>query len=220
MAGVRQDFDKAIQRFLTLDYGYGYGYGDGYGDGYGYGDGSGDGYGYGYGDGSGDGYGYGYGYGYGDGLISFNGKKVYYIDEMPTVIEKVHGNLAKGFTINSDLTVRGCFIAKGENKFAHGEKAAEVRKALQDKIFESMDTEEKIAAFLKEFQPDVKYKARLFYEWHHKLTGSCEFGRNSFIKRHAIDLENGMYTVKEFIEITKNDFGGDIICQLEEAFYE
>ena len=220
MAGVR--LQKAIERFLTLDYGdgSGYGYGDGSGDGYGYGDGSGDGYGYGYG--YGDGYGSGDGYGYGDGsgygLISFNGQRVYYIDEMPTVIEKVHGNLAKGFTINSDLTVRGCFIAKGENKLAHGETAAEAIKALQDKIFESMDTEEKIAAFLKEFQPDVKYKARLFYEWHHKLTGSCEFGRNSFIKNHGIDLENGMYTVKEFIEITKNDFGGEIIRQLEQAF--
>ena len=210
MAGVR--LQKAIERFLTLDYGYGYGYGDGSGSGYGYGSGYGDGYG------DGSGYGDGDGSGDGSGLISFKGQKVYYIDDMPTVIEKVHGNLAKGFTINLDLTVRGCFIAKGENKFAHGETAAEAIKALQDKIFESMDTQEKIAAFLKEFQPDVKYNARLFYEWHHKLTGSCEFGRNSFIKRHAIDLENGMYTVKEFIEITKNDFGGEIIRQLEQAF--
>ena len=79
-----------------------------------------------------------------------------------------------------------------------------------------MDVEEKIEVFLKEFQPDVKYKARLFYEWHHKLTGSCEFGRNSFIKNHDIDLDNGLYTVKEFIEITKNDFGGEIIRQIEE----
>ena len=190
MAGVRDELEKAIQHFLTLDYGYGSGYGSGSGDG----------------DGS--------------GLISFKGQNVYYIDEMPTVIEKVHGNLAKGFTINSDLTTRECFIAKGENKFAHGETASEAIKALQDKIFESMDAEEKVEAFLTEFQPNVKYNARLFYEWHHKLTGSCEFGRNSFVKNHGIDLENGMYTVKEFIEITKNDFGGDIIRQLEEAFYE
>ena len=166
-------------------------------------------YGYGYGSGSGDGDGY--------GLISFNGQKVYYIDEMPTVIEKVHENLAKGFTVNNDLTTSACFIAKGENKFAHGETFAEAQKALQDKIFADMDTEEKIVVFLKEFQPDVKYNARLFYEWHSKLTGSCEFGRNSFVKNHGIDLETGMYTVAEFIEITKNDFGGEIIRQIEET---
>ena len=135
---------------------------------------------------------------------------------MPTVIEKVHFNLAKGFTINSDLTVSPCFVCKGENKFAHGATFAEAMKALQDKIFEDMDTEEKIEAFLKEFKPGVKYAARLFYEWHHKLTGSCEFGRNSFIKNHGIDLENGMYTIQEFIEYTKNDYGGEIIRQLEE----
>ena len=139
---------------------------------------------------------------------------------MPTIIEKVHGNVAKGFTINSDLTTRECFICKGENKFAHGESFADAQKALQDKIFESMDTDEKIEMFLKEFQLDVKYPAKSFYEWHHKLTGSCEFGRNSFIKNHGIDLENGMYTVKEFIEITKNDFGGEIIRQIEARFLE
>ena len=32
----------------------------------------------------------------------------------------------------------------------------------------------------------------------------------------GIDLEKGMYTVEEFIKFTKNDFGGDIIRQLEE----
>ena len=36
----------------------------------------------------------------------------------------------------------------------------------------------------------------------------------------GIDLENGMYTVKEFIEITKDDFGGDIIKQIEERIDE
>jgi hypothetical protein len=134
---------------------------------------------------------------------------------MPTVIEKVHGNLAKGFTINTDLTTLPCFIAKGENKFAHGATFAEAQKALQDKIFDDMDTDEKIEMFLKEFQLGVKYPAKSFYEWHHKLTGSCEFGRNSFVKNHGIDL-GGMYTLEEFIEYTKNDYGGEIIRQIEE----
>jgi hypothetical protein len=83
-----------------------------------------------------------------------------------------------------------------------------------------MDTDEKIELFLKEFDLNTKYSAKTFYDWHHKLTGSCEFGRNAFCKSHDIDLENGMYTVKEFIDITENDFGGEIIKQLKEKIKE
>ena len=158
----------------------------------------------------------GSGYGDGYGLVSFDGQNVYYIDGLPTVIERVCNNLAKGYIVNKDLTTTPCYVVKHENLFAHGSTVKEAEKALQDKIFESMDVEEKIDAFLKEFDIYTKYPAKMFYEWHHKLTGSCEFGRNAFVKNHGIDLENGMYTVKEFIEITKDDFGGDIIKQIEE----
>ena len=164
--------------------------------------------GYGSGDGSGSGSGY--------GLVSFNGQKVYYIDNVPTVIEKVKGNLAKGFIVNGDLTTTPCYVVKHNNLFAHGNTVKEAEKALQDKVFDNIDTDEKIEAFLNEFDLESKYPAKAFYEWHNKLTGSCEFGRNAFVKNHGIDLKNGMYTVKEFIAITKNDFGGEIIQKLEE----
>ena len=164
----------------------------------------------GYGDGSGDGDGSGY------GIKTFCGLLVHDIDGIQTCITKVHGNLAKGFIISSDLTTSECFVAKGNDKFAHGKTFAEAQKSLQDKIFDDMPVEEKIEAFLSEFKEDRKYPAKLFYEWHHKLTGSCEFGRNTFVKNHGIDIENGKYTVREFIDITKHDYGGDIILQIEE----
>ena len=166
------------------------------------------------GSGSGD------GYGSGDGLISFDGHKVYYIDSLPTVILRVHGNLAKGYIVRKDLTTENCVVVKGGNLFAHGKTVKDATGALQDKLLEQMDPEEKITAFLKEFDLDTKYPARLFYDWHHKLTGSCEFGRNAFVKDHGIDLENGTYTVAEFIDITKDDYGGEIIKQLEERISE
>ncbi len=222
--------DVKIRQFLQVSYGYGYGSGYGDGDGYGSGYGDGDGYGYGSGSGDGSGYGSGYGYGYGDGdgdgygdgdgLKSFAGSPVHYIDGLPTVITNVHGNLAKGFIIRQDLTTQECFIAKGEDKFAHGSTFAEAQNALQDKLFEDMDTETKIDLFFKEFKLGVKYPAKSFYEWHHKLTGSCVFGRNAFVKNHGIDLEKGTYTVQEFIEYTKNDYGGDIIRELEQRAKE
>lgn len=222
--------NEAVKRFLNVRSNFdGCGSGDGYG--IGCGDGCGDGYGSGYGIGYGIGYGYGGGDGYGDGcgdgcgsgdgcdnndIISFCGQDVYNIDGVATVIEKVKGNLAKGFILNQDLTTEPCYIAKGENLFAHGKTFQEAEKALQDKILDNMDVDEKIDRFLEEFEIGIKYPAKKFYEWHHILTGSCEFGRNAFVKNHSIDLEKDTYTVEEFIEITKNDYGSEIIEQLSE----
>ena len=211
-------------------YGSGYGYGDSYGDGSGNGSGSGsgDGYGDGDGDGSGDGSGYGYRYGdgygyrygdgygyrYGYGLNSINGKKVYMVDGLPTTISHRHGNIAKGMIVNSDLTQTPCYIVKEGRYFAHGETLAEANAALQEKLFDEMPAEERIAEFWKCHKKGVKYPTKDFFEWHHKLTGSCLMGRQQFAKDHGVDLDGEM-TVEEFIELTKNSFGGDIIKKLE-----
>ena len=77
-----------------------------------------------------------------------------------------------------------------------------------------MTADERIDAFLQEIKSNTEYPAKIFYDWHHRLTGSCEFGRNQFIKNHNIKLDQLM-TVAEFIELTKNDYGGKIIKELE-----
>ena len=204
------EISRSIERFLSVSYGSGSGSGSG--DGSGYGDGYGDGSGY--DSGSGDGYGDGY------GLKTFNKSKVYYIDGLPTVLQNVRGNLAKGYIVRNDLTTEKCYVAKGENLFAHGKTSKMATEALQSKIFENMDVDEKLDKFIELFKPGVKYPAKLYYEWHHKLTGSCEFGRNNFVKSHGIDLDNGTYTVEEFINIVKNDYGGEIIERLAERMCE
>ena len=182
----------------------GYGYGDG--DGSGYGSGSG----YGYGDGS------GYGYSDGYGLKSINGKKIYMVDGIATTINHIHRNTAKGTIVNSDLTETPCYIVKEGRYFAHGETLAEANTALQDKLFEEMPAEERIAEFWKCHKKGVKYPTKDFFEWHHKLTGSCLMGRQQFAKDHGVDLEGEM-TVEEFIALTRNAFGGEIIRQLEDT---
>lgn len=221
-----------ILEFMNYNGGYGSGCGDGYddssdcgddcGDGSGYG--SGYGYGYGYGSGYGSGYGfntsygtgYGYGSGSGDGLKSINGKKIYMVDDIATTISHIHRNTAKGTIVNSDLTETPCYIVKEGRYFAHGNSLAEANASLQDKLFEEMPTEERIAAFWEFHKKGVKYPTKDFFEWHHKLTGSCLMGRQQFAKDHDVDLEGEM-TVEEFIVLTKNAFGGDIIKRLEEA---
>lgn len=231
-----------ILEFISSGDGYGYGYNDNYDNGSGDGSGCGSGYGYSdsYGDGSGDGsgsgsgdgyafgdcYGSGYGSGYGDydgsgfgdcygsNLKSINGKKIYMIDGIAITISHIHGNIAKGTIVNRDLTEMPCYIVKEGKYFAHGKTLAEAREGLQDKLFDKMSIEARIMEFWKYHKKGIKYPTKDFFEWHHKLTGSCFMGRQQFAKDHDVDLEGEM-TVEEFIELTKNAFGGDIIKRLE-----
>lgn len=196
--------EEIIKRFVSS--GYGYGDGDGSGSGSGYGDGSG----------------YGYGYGYGDGPLYgcvLNSRKIYCIDNVDTVIYRVFGNYAKGGIVNSDMTVTLCYIAKHGNVFAHGETLHKAREALNEKLFELLPVGERVELFRREFSPQTEYPTHLFWEWHNKLTGSCEMGRNQFAREHDIDL-NGRMTAEEFIKLTENAYEGEVIRMLKPYYFE
>ena len=192
--------------------GSGYGSGDGSGDGSGSGSGDGSGYGYGSGYGSGDGSGYGYGSGYGSGygIKKYDGEDVHMIDGVQTIITAVHGNIAKGNILQEDLTLTPCFVAKVDGFFAHGETARAAVESARDKAFEDMPQEKRIAAFLDEIKPNTAYPVMMLYDWHHRLTGSCEAGRKAFAKDHGIDLSADM-TREAFFELTKDAYGGSVI---------
>lgn len=36
----------------------------------------------------------------------------------------------------------------------------------------------------------------------------------NFVRNHGIDLDSDSFTVREFVELTKNGYGGDIICKI------
>ena len=67
-------------------------------------------------------------------------------------------------------------------------------------------------------QPNTRYPAKDLYEWHHTLTGSCDAGRRAFAKEHDIDLTSTTLTVEEFISLTRNAYGGDVIKQLAKHY--
>ena len=141
------------------------------------------------------------------------------VDSVQTIIETIKGCLAKGFILQNDLSLKPCFIVKGQGYFAHGETVKEARSALQSKIFENMDTDEVIDKFLEKFKSGKKYSAKDFYEWHHILTGSCEMGRKSFMQDHEITFDDKL-TVDEFIELCEDSYGSDVIAQLKERWQE
>lgn len=215
--------EDRIKQFLNIGYGYGSGYGYGDGSGYGYGDGYGSGSGYGYGSGSGSGYGYGYGdgdgYGYGDGsgsgVKSINGNPIYVVDNIPTIITNVKGNIAKGFILDSDLSLTPCFIVKENNQFSHGNTLHEAFESLQEKLYDDSTEEERIFKFKEHFSDfSKKYSAKDLFIWHHILTGSCKFGREIFCKDRNIDINKDEFTIYEFIDLTKDSYMSEIIKKL------
>ena len=245
MEGVRVTREE-VKRFLSIEkyyhgYEYGSGYSDGYkdGDGFGYGNGKGsyDGYGSGYGSGCGagykDGYGYGsilryedgsgsgpgFGFGYGGGdITALNGNIVDYIDNVPTIITQVHGNFAYGYIVKDDLTLSPCFIAKVSNSFAHGKTLEEAVADAKAKELEKMTVEERIAKFVEAFGPlDSEHTGKEFYDWHNILTGSCHMGRDEFCRSHSIDLTQ-KYSVRYFLNITKDSYGSDVIQLIIKAY--
>ena len=167
---------------------------------------------------TGDGYGYGDGSGY--GVEEINGMQVHWIDGVQTIITHVHirGNAAKGFILQSDLSLTPCYVVKGNGCFAHGDTLRAAMEALTAKMFEDMPEEERIAEFIKAHPDrDKAYPNQDLFDWHNRLTGSCLAGRNSFVKDHGLTMD-GETTVTAFIELTKNAYGGSVIKNLAKAY--
>ena len=186
---------------------------DGYGYSYGYSYGSGDGSGYGNGDGSGS----GSGYGYGDGDIKAIGaNRVYVVDGVQTLIDRIKGNLAKGRILQPDLTTRPCWIARSGDYWAHGETAEDAMSDARAKEAENLPVEDRIEQFLAEFDRETSHPAKALFDAHGTLTGSCRMGREQFCRDRSINLETATYTVAEFCAMTRDQYGSDVIRAIEE----
>ena len=233
---------------IETNYGHGYGYGSGHGYipgyGYGYGCSSGSGYnsgcGSGFGSGAGYGFGYGcsYGYGYGSGLgpgncsgsgsgdggyfgfgiKTFRGDPVYIIDDIPTIIRSIRGNIAKCMILNVDLTTTPCFVVKIGNCFAHGKTIKETFLVAQAKHFNEMQEDERLQAFVDAHKWGVEYPDKDFYDWHNKLTGSCKMGRDRFAQEHGLEKLDGKHTIEWFVNLTKDSYGGEIIKRIPSLY--
>ena len=195
------------------------------GSGYGFGNGCGFGYsnffGYGFGCICGRGFDKGDGYdegSYCDNILTFNGNIVDNVDMLPTVIIQVNGNFAKGYIIKEDLTLESCYIAKVGNFFAHGKTLKDAVTDAVKKQGKNMSIEERIKNFVETFGLlDSEHTGKEYYDWHHILTNSCQMGRDKFCEAHNIDLSK-KYTVKYFLDITKNSYGSNIIKLVREAY--
>lgn len=188
--------------FLSL--GYGSGYGSGYGFGYGSGYGSGDGSGYGYGSGDGN-------------IVKVGAHHIYNVDSVPTAIYSIHGNYAQGGVLQQDFTFKPCYIARVGDSFAHGDTLRQAMADARAKELRNKPAEERVGQFLSTYpDPDTPIPAKELFDWHNILTGSCLFGRKLFCAERGIDVEHDSYTLRDFVNLTKNSYGGEVIRMIEE----
>ena len=138
------------------------------------------------------------------------------VDGVATIIRVVRGSIARGLILNGDLTTSPCYVAKQDKVFAHGRSLREAMEALRDKLFEDIPEDERISAFLAETERGKKYPARYFYDWHHRLTGSCDMGRAAFARDHGIDVDTYELDLDEFLQLTRDAYGGDVIRRVIE----
>ena len=140
---------------------------------------------------------------------------VYIIDSIQTIITNLKGNIAKGYILNSDLTLTKTYVVKHGNYFAHGKTLKQAMLDVVYKELQNMDVEEKIQEFKNKFKHDEKYSGQDFFEWHGILTGSCELGRESFVRDNNISLEDN-FTVKEFLDMCEGAYGWEVLKELYE----
>ena len=234
--------DEDIRKFLSLGYGNcngdgyrdgnGNGYGDGYGNGDGYGDGNGYGNGYGYGYGDGDGYGYGngngdgngngngdgdgYGNGYGN-IVKVGAHHICNVDGLPTAIYSIHGNYAQGGVLQLDFTFKPCYIARVGDSFAHGYTLRHAMADARAKELRNKPVEKRVGQLLSTYpDPEALIPAKELFNWHNILTGSCLMGRKQFCAERGIDVEHDSYTLRDFVKLTKDSYGGEVIRMIEE----
>lgn len=188
--------EKDIERFLAISSGSG--------------SGDGDGYGYGSGDG------YGSGYGSGSGVKEFAGHKVYDIDSVQTLIYAVKGDVAKGAVLRRDMTLKDCWIAKRGGFFAHGDTLHEAVDAVEAKWRENRPLDERIAEFVKT-HPSLDELYGDLFDWHHILTGSCEFGRRQWCDEHGYKPTDSI-TLRTFLAETVGAYGGDVIRRVGKEY--
>lgn len=157
----------------------------------------------------------------GSGIGKINGFDVVKIDYVDTIIYSEHSNFIRGAFLDCDMTTRDCYIAHDDSysTFAHGDTIKEAMDALESKMTMCSSYTEKANRFKIEFpEYDRKYSAVDFFRWHNIITLSCLAGRQYFCRNKGIDINEDSFTVREFIELTKNEYNGNMILELKRLY--
>ncbi|MBR6819738.1 MAG: hypothetical protein IKM71_04610 [Bacteroidaceae bacterium] len=100
--------------------------------------------------------------------------------------------------------------------YGFGETVREAWQDARDRAWRRMPLEARIAE-VKERYPSLSSTAT-WQEWgdvHTMITGSCEKGRQEWIKQRGPEVR---VTMEEFLRATESDYGNENIKKLKEAY--
>ena len=144
---------------------------------------------------------------------------IYDIDGVPTAIDNIKGNIAKCRILQADMTWKPCYVVRIGNYFAHGETVHDAQRDAMQKHMQSAPIEERLKMFKDHFPNfDEPVPAKDLFDWHNTLTGSCLMGRKQWCRDHGVDVEHDTYTIRRFIELTKDSYGGENIKKLTKLY--
>jgi hypothetical protein len=141
------------------------------------------------------------------------------VDDVPTAFDNIKGNIAKCRILQADMTWKPCYVVRIGASFAHGETIHDAQRDAMQKHMSNAPEDERLKMFADKFPTlDTVATAKELFVWHNTLTGSCLMGRTQWCKDHGINVDADTFTVKEFIELTKNSYGGSTIKKLTNLY--
>lgn len=90
-------------------------------------------------------------------------------------------------------------------------KTFRLNKMLEEKGVVDFTKQERINRFIETHNLTDKYPARDLYNWHTILTESCTQGKDNFVKKYGVDLDEYEATLSEFFEATQYEHGKEIL---------
>lgn len=148
----------------------------------------------------------------------FNGYSIHMIERRPVYIDSVHGRCASGGIVYRGNPRRAVptKIVYVPGAYGFGKTVREAWQDARDRAWRRMPLEARVAE-VKERYPSLSCTAT-WQEWgdvHAMITGSCEKGRQEWIKQRGPEVR---VTMEEFLRATESDYGNENIKKLKEAY--
>lgn len=154
------------------------------------------------------------------GILSYNGHKVYLINGVMLYITHIHKPWACAKIIKNDLTTQDCYMGKINNHIVIANTIREALDYLRDKINLSNDNDYDIAQAFVYAHPDYEkqYDWEEMVFWHSLSEFSCQSGRQKF-SNNAHKTKGSTASPKELISIMKKSRAANI-ANIMEMLYE
>ena len=155
------------------------------------------------------------------GLISFNGNKLYIVDNYLLYITNIHEPWANGEIIKNDLTTQSCYIGKVNDKYVVSNTLHDGLDKLREVISVTENNEKDTAKAFVIAHPcyEEEYDWEEMVSWHKLIKQSCDDGRKNF-SLYSNKENFKKTTPKKLIELMKNYGVTRLATYMEEYYLE